>query len=472
MSSAPHASEPLHRLSTSNASSSAASTSQQQQQPGSDPNNSLKRKRVRTGCHTCRRRSEYRFLHSPGRRRSPHERSRASLKHTSASLTRLSVAEVKCDEARPVCDDCNRLDLPCVWPEPQARSAESNEDRPIKRRKRRACTSCHADKAACSRERPICSRCRERGQACVYESTDAGSNNQDTSPSVAGDSHLSTASPAGGLARLEMQSEMATSMSVKELVELYFQKVHPLNWCSFIHRGTFMQAFQDDQVPVSLLQTMCATAVQYLPNANLSEAAKWIEDARKTVTSNMFVNPTVELLQTLVLAYVWEMGNGDALPQWMLSSLASRLAYALRLNVESNQPGLSWAQQESRRRLMWACFCVDAYVLCLPPVLQALTEIVPTRRRTGSSREGSRSLSACRSFRSRSSCQRTSATTCSTSRTRRGSSSCPTRPCRHARPPRASSLASSRKSPSASASCSACLELRSVAHLTLLAGTS
>lgn len=37
------------------------------------------------------------------------------------------------------------------------------------------------------------------------------------------------------------------------------------------------------------------------------------------------------------------------------------MAFMLQLNSESSDPALSWGERESRRRMMWACYCVDQF---------------------------------------------------------------------------------------------------------------
>ncbi|RAK91732.1 hypothetical protein BO79DRAFT_285429 [Aspergillus costaricaensis CBS 115574] len=106
------------------------------------PEESQKRKRAKTGCLTCRAR------------------------------------KVKCDETRPRCIHCGNLGVECRWPEPTIKrfcrvstpSCNTQGPQSIATGGPRlsACFSCRYARSKCSKDRPICARCRAQGHECKY----------------------------------------------------------------------------------------------------------------------------------------------------------------------------------------------------------------------------------------------------------------------------------------------------------------
>lgn len=75
------------------------------------------------------------------------------------------------------------------------------------------------------------------------------------------------------------------------------------------------------------------------------------------------MQPSVDLLAAILNLIFFENAyNASVTTVWNLTGLAIRMAYALRLNIESPDNQLPVAQQETRRRLMWACYCWDTIV--------------------------------------------------------------------------------------------------------------
>jgi hypothetical protein len=75
-------------------------------------------------------------------------------------------------------------------------------------------------------------------------------------------------------------------------------------------------------------------------------------------------------MQTAVLLHDYYFRLGEYSQALMISGLAVRMAHALKINTEysvdimctePNTTGLSIASRESRRRLMWACYVLDAW---------------------------------------------------------------------------------------------------------------
>lgn len=108
----------------------------------------------------------------------------------------------------------------------------------------------------------------------------------------------------------------------------------------------------------------------------------WAECAMQCLFAN-FGNPSVECLMTEILLHEHYLRIGDYWRAFLISGFISRRVQLLRLNVENdrdilcraddddnrnnnnNQPvASSWAASESRRRLLWACYLLDASIEC------------------------------------------------------------------------------------------------------------
>lgn len=86
-------------------------------------------------------------------------------KKSSLTCTTCRARKVRCNGARDVCSNCERLGFPCSYDEADPSTMSGALPR---RRVRQACLSCHSRKARCSGHMPACERCRIQGIECVY----------------------------------------------------------------------------------------------------------------------------------------------------------------------------------------------------------------------------------------------------------------------------------------------------------------
>lgn len=84
---------------------------------------------------------------------------------------------------------------------------------------------------------------------------------------------------------------------------------------------------------------------------------KCIDDAERLVFAD-YSRPSTIKVQALMLIIKHRILSKKFSSAFMLLGIASRFATALRLNHEC--PNLCFLAQESRRRLMWALYCVDS----------------------------------------------------------------------------------------------------------------
>lgn len=135
----------------------------------------------------------------------------------------------------------------------------------------------------------------------------------------------------------------------------------------------------DDEA--ALLHVVCAHGAKFYvltqnekqPDEALLSAAGnlWASRAEQLLLGN-FGKITVQRLMTAILLHEFHFRAGEYTQALMISGLAVRMAHALKINTEYNsdimctEPGSddaapSVVSRESRRRLMWACYILDAW---------------------------------------------------------------------------------------------------------------
>ncbi|CAG7560160.1 unnamed protein product [Fusarium equiseti] len=286
--------------------------------------------------------------------------------------------KVKCDGRPNGCRNCERLQLECV-DDDGSKSGSRRGSVPVSLRKirtYRSCTSCRVSKTKCDGDRPRCSRCCARNLECQYDGGSAprwarnlskaptsGSNEEELessldASSVTGDSFMSPSliqsretdiaashrSSTRGTSAIDppidfaddtelsihswlVSSDLPSSNNIRTVVDHYFANIHPLRCFAFVHRPSFTRQLDkgfESEDEKALLHIICAQGAKL----------------------------------------------GEYTQALMLSGLAVRMAHALQLNVEfspdilcaeANESSPPAVEKESRRRLMWACYILDAW---------------------------------------------------------------------------------------------------------------
>ncbi|UNI16376.1 hypothetical protein JDV02_002812 [Purpureocillium takamizusanense] len=184
-----------------------------------------------------------------------------------------------------------------------------------------------------------------------------------------------------------LSPELPSGRSLRRVVEQYFANVHPLRCFAFVHKPSFMRQLDrgfasDDES--ALLHIICAHGAKFLllgsgagdltpppPPAGLRGAGnQWARRAEYLLLAN-FGKISVQRLMTAILLHDFHFRLGEYGQALMISGLAVRMAHALKINAEYNADVLcaderdaaapSVASRESRRRLMWACYVLDAW---------------------------------------------------------------------------------------------------------------
>ncbi|OPB37509.1 Zn2Cys6 transcriptional regulator [Trichoderma guizhouense] len=297
--------------------------------------------------------------------------------------------KVRCNGARPCCGNCQRLGFPCSYDDADVDAWSMSLPR---RRVKQACLSCHSRKARCSGHLPSCERCRVQGIECVYRP------NKRAKPSSAGAGIGDSKSPNspdresdrdGGARENRGQREndegrnespaltdAASSASdhhegphidesfnsiVSRAFDLFFRHVHHMAMFTFLHRASLMEQYHAGKVERPLLLaivgiTSCLTDM----GPGMREYGnRCINDAEALLLAD-YSRPSIVKIQALIFVIKHRILCNKFSSAFVLHSFASRYATALRLNYEA--PHLRFLAQESRRRLMWAMYCIDTSI--------------------------------------------------------------------------------------------------------------
>ncbi|OQE31169.1 hypothetical protein PENSTE_c001G04121 [Penicillium steckii] len=131
----------------------------------------------------------------------------------------------------------------------------------------------------------------------------------------------------------------------------------------------------------ALLYMICALGAQYHalaygenvtsipPKAILHAGSQWAKQAQRLILETLEI-VTIDNLMASVLLHDYDIRMGDFSKAFMLSGLITRMTQALQINLEYNTDilcqnddnGLTVTEKESRRRLMWSCYVMDALV--------------------------------------------------------------------------------------------------------------
>ncbi|KAJ5683574.1 hypothetical protein N7462_006739 [Penicillium macrosclerotiorum] len=165
---------------------------------------------------------------------------------------------------------------------------------------------------------------------------------------------------------------------VRLLVEEYFKNIHPLRCFAFIHRPSFLQKLERQSTKSyqkhALLHIICALGAHETVNSLSSEfilmaGNEWAKEAQRLILETLDA-VKVENLMAAVLLHDYAVRMGNFSNAFMLSGLIARMTQALQINLEYNTDLLcqngdsspSVTERESRRRLMWSCYVMDALV--------------------------------------------------------------------------------------------------------------
>lgn len=146
---------------------------------------------------------------------------------------------------------------------------------------------------------------------------------------------------------------------IRRTFEKFFHHIHHIPVFSFLHRASLMEQYYVGKVDKALLLalvgiTSCLTSM----GPGIREYGDGCIDEAESLVFADYTVPSTIKVQALVLIIKHRILCNKFPSAFMLFSIASRFAAALRLNHHS--PSLCFLAQESRRRLMWSLYCIDA----------------------------------------------------------------------------------------------------------------
>ncbi|KAL8838831.1 MAG: hypothetical protein Q9170_001986 [Blastenia crenularia] len=163
----------------------------------------------------------------------------------------------------------------------------------------------------------------------------------------------------------------------KILFEKYFEAVHPI-WPILLEtesRERFNQTWISDDPPeplwmVQLNLIMCLgcqqceseieSAYKLSGNDATTDGREFYQRAQGYMYANAFVTSNVAMLQALLMMALYQQGAMRFNEFYLTVGHATRIAQSLGLHI--SRPELDSVQphhREARRRMWWACFCMD-----------------------------------------------------------------------------------------------------------------
>ncbi|KAL7791449.1 fungal-specific transcription factor domain-containing protein [Trichoderma ceciliae] len=151
------------------------------------------------------------------------------------------------------------------------------------------------------------------------------------------------------------------SSIVSRAFDLFFRYVHHMPMFTFLHRASLMEQYQAGKVDRALLLAMVGitSCLTNMGPGMRGYGNRCIDDAEALLLAD-YSRPSISKVQALVFVIKHRILCNNFSSAFVLHSFASRYATALRLNYEA--PHLRFLAQESRRRLMWAMYCIDTSV--------------------------------------------------------------------------------------------------------------
>ncbi|CCT69290.1 related to nitrate assimilation regulatory protein nirA [Fusarium fujikuroi] len=299
---------------------------------------------------------------------------------TYRSCTSCRVSKTKCDGDRPRCSRCSARNLECQYDGGSApRWARNLSKAPTSGSTEEDFESSldASSVAGESLRSHSLIQSRENDVATSHRSSTRDTSSINPPIDFSDDTELSIHSWL-------ISPDLPSGNNIRTVVDHYFANIHPLRCFAFVHRPSFARlldkGFESDDEK-ALLHIICAQGAKFYAlsinledqdaKASLIRAAgnNWAKKAEMLVLTN-FGKISVQRLMTCILLYDFHFRLGEYTQALMLSGLAVRMAHALQLNVEfspdilcaeANESSPPAVEKESRRRLMWACYILDAW---------------------------------------------------------------------------------------------------------------
>lgn len=272
--------------------------------------------------------------------------------------------KVKCDRVEPSCAPCTRLGLPCSYGNgldpiltTDVRDPSDMTQAGTKRRRtRRACVTCRLMKSKCTGGDP-CERCLARGVRCERRS-------DGNSFQIQSSAQFANSSTPPTILNLNLLSDARTLLSDKPTVRRYIEAYFDLSGaatCVFLLKPLVLADLARETLDPVILKVLVASGLHLCDDRPHSQAivGTMMQEAQRDILSRLG-RLSINQLQALVLIMRYHVAAGKLPEAWMMISLAARVAFIMRLNLEDGN--LNPIAQESRRRLVWAIYLSDRQI--------------------------------------------------------------------------------------------------------------
>ncbi|KAK8040152.1 hypothetical protein PG993_008563 [Apiospora rasikravindrae] len=296
----------------------------------------------------------------------------------------------KCTGERPACEPCRTRSKACVYPDSKRRRSHAGSEPTTSSGARLMSASHHGlgQSPRASLREPGYSDGNETPSSMVSPlsqvaggiaaseysesysgeglSPSAGSHLGGYDATVAPTREARTESWRSSASNVSVDSPDPTSSALPKLHEQlqvindYFRHIHAHPGSAFLSEVSVTKRCLDGTIDAALLLAICAFTASVLryPRYYPAQSATWVQKAEDLLWRTM-ERPTVFRTQALLLAVLCRVETGHFKRGYMLLSMASRSASALRLQYE--RLDLDHHSQEVRRRLTWSIMLVDNY---------------------------------------------------------------------------------------------------------------
>lgn len=151
---------------------------------------------------------------------------------------------------------------------------------------------------------------------------------------------------------------MPNEAFVMSALDNFFKQIFPIPVFSFLHKPSIIQRYQVGLLDKALTLAIVGLTTQLTDlGPGMREYGSQCIAASESMVLRDIGRPSVIKIQCLILIIEHYSLTRAFTTAFALHSIASRFAFALRLNYEA--PKLCFLAQESRRRLMWSLYALD-----------------------------------------------------------------------------------------------------------------
>ena len=261
---------------------------------------------------------------------------------------------MKCDEQPGTCNNCKNLELNCHW--------ERSDSAAVLFPSSAACKICREVKSRCSRDQPKCSRCNDLSLECVYPSAkEKGGRGADVVLNKSQSPDPPVQHRGGEWAKA---NEMMSKTNLLKFIDAYFEKIYCEQSMSFFNQTQIYHRVETGTLPAILTKAIATLTARFVLGDARSNGdggrlpALWSRDVKIALALESDRFSTSRLAAVLCLIH-HERNSMRFASAWSLTAQASRRVIGMALD-DTMGANLSWIQKETRRRLVWAAYCLDA----------------------------------------------------------------------------------------------------------------